>query len=142
MLAEVKGNRSRAAEVLAIDRRTLYRMAERFGIDLGEEPSRLESDDHDRAVVLAVAGRGGRQARTGPRQLHHLVADRPRTGGPLARDRLRQALPDPAVAVDRLGDAVGDKQQRVAGGETLRAAPRSGNRPAGPPEGRVAPSSR
>jgi DNA-binding NtrC family response regulator len=39
VIEQVGGNRTRAAEVLGIDRRTLYRMAERFGIDLKEERS-------------------------------------------------------------------------------------------------------
>jgi len=34
VLEAVKWNRSRAAEVLGVDRRTLYRMAERFGLPL------------------------------------------------------------------------------------------------------------
>jgi DNA-binding NtrC family response regulator len=37
VLETVRGNRTRAAEVMGIDRRTLYRMAERFGIDLKDE---------------------------------------------------------------------------------------------------------
>jgi DNA-binding NtrC family response regulator len=37
VIEQVGGNRTRAAEVLGIDRRTLYRMAERFGIALSEE---------------------------------------------------------------------------------------------------------
>ena len=39
VLRAVGRNRTRAAEVLGIDRRTLYRMAERFGIKLGDEAS-------------------------------------------------------------------------------------------------------
>jgi DNA-binding NtrC family response regulator len=37
VLEAVNGNRTRAAEVLQIDRRTLYRMAERFGVKLDGE---------------------------------------------------------------------------------------------------------
>jgi DNA-binding NtrC family response regulator len=36
VIEAVGGNRTRAAEVMGIDRRTLYRMAERFGIELKE----------------------------------------------------------------------------------------------------------
>ena len=36
VLQQVQGSRTRAAEVLQIDRRTLYRMAERYGINLKE----------------------------------------------------------------------------------------------------------
>jgi DNA-binding NtrC family response regulator len=40
VLRAVGRNRTRAAEVLGIDRRTLYRMAERYGITLGDEPDK------------------------------------------------------------------------------------------------------
>jgi DNA-binding NtrC family response regulator len=36
VLDAAKGNRTRAAEILGVDRRTFYRMAERFGIELKE----------------------------------------------------------------------------------------------------------
>ena len=36
VLKAVDGNRSRAAAVMGVDRRTLYRMAERFGLELPE----------------------------------------------------------------------------------------------------------
>jgi DNA-binding NtrC family response regulator len=39
VIEQVGGNRTRAAEVLGIDRRTLYRMAERFAIDLKDDIS-------------------------------------------------------------------------------------------------------
>ncbi len=38
VLEQVGHNRTRAAEVMGIDRRTLYRMAERFGVPLAEQP--------------------------------------------------------------------------------------------------------
>ena len=40
VLDAVKGNRTKAAEVMGIDRRTLYRLAERYGIDLAGDGER------------------------------------------------------------------------------------------------------
>jgi DNA-binding NtrC family response regulator len=40
VLQAVGRNRTRAADLLGIDRRTLYRMAERYGIKLGDEPDK------------------------------------------------------------------------------------------------------
>ena len=37
VLEAAKGNKSKASEILQIDRRTFYRMAERFGINLEPE---------------------------------------------------------------------------------------------------------
>ncbi len=34
VLKKTKGNRSKAAKILGIDRKTLFRMVERFGLDL------------------------------------------------------------------------------------------------------------